>query len=69
MFGRHYWLTVRVVEENVSGIMAVQIAGAGVDASEQVPAAAVTLLLVGIERPTQPAESRAGGDDGGYGPA
>jgi predicted ATPase/DNA-binding CsgD family transcriptional regulator/class 3 adenylate cyclase len=57
MFGRRSWFTVRVVEENVSGIMAVQIAGAGVDASEQVPAAAVTLLLVGIERPTQPAES------------
>src|SRR5215472_12665529 len=57
MFGRRYWLTVRVVEENVSGIIAMLVAGAGVDAGEQVPAATVTLLLVGIERLTQRAES------------
>src|SRR5215469_16699711 len=58
MFGRRYWLTVRVVEDNVSGIIAVLVAGAGVDAGEQLPAATVTLLLVGIERLTEPAESR-----------
>jgi len=57
MFGRRYWLTVRVVDENVTGIIAVLVAGAGVDADEQVPVAAMTLLLVGIERLTQPAES------------
>src|SRR5215471_12432455 len=57
MFGRRYWLTVRVVEENVSGIIAMLEAGAGVDAGEQVPAATVTLLLVGIERLAQRAES------------
>src|SRR5215469_2358561 len=58
MFGRRYWLTVRVVEDNVSGIIAVLVAGAGVDAGEQLPAATVTLLLVGIERLTEPAEPR-----------
>jgi len=41
----------------VSGIIGVLVAGAGVDAGEQVPAATVTLLLVGIQRLSQPAES------------
>src|SRR5579864_6053765 len=57
MFGRRYWLTVRVVDDNVTGIIAVLVAGAGVDAGEQIPAAAVTLLLAGIERPALRAES------------
>jgi class 3 adenylate cyclase len=56
MFGRRYWLTVRVVDENVTGIIAVLVAGAGVDAGEQVPTAAVTLLLADVERPAQRAE-------------
>ena len=41
----------------MNGIIAVLVAGAGVDAGEQVPATTVTLLLAGIERPTQRAES------------
>lgn len=32
MIGRRHWFTVRVVEENVTGIIAVLVAGAGVDA-------------------------------------
>lgn len=49
MFERRYWVTVRVVEENLTGIIAALVAGAGVDAGEQVPAATVTLLLARIE--------------------
>jgi len=45
MFGRWYWFTVRVVEENVTGINAVLVAGAGVDAGEQVPAANLPVQL------------------------
>jgi hypothetical protein len=49
MIGRRYWFTVRVVEENVTGIITMLVAGAGVDAG--------ALALLG-----QPGEARAAGE-------